>query len=67
MCNYPNPPQQYNKRQTRAEEIEKCLVLEQTSHFSVLSLGAKLPQTLLQPLLAKLSILGSNPFKSAKH
>jgi len=26
IINLPNRPQQYNKRQTRVEEIEKCLV-----------------------------------------
>ena len=37
MQNLLNPPQQYSKRQTRGEEIEKCLDggLEPTDHFSI--------------------------------
>ena len=37
MGNLPNPPRQYSKRQTRVDEIEKCLDegLEPTYHFSI--------------------------------
>ena len=36
----PNPSRQYSKRQTRGEEIEKCLDegLEPTYHFSIFNL-----------------------------
>lgn len=39
MHNLPNHPRQYGKRQTRAEEGQKCLdkVLETTYHFSIFS------------------------------
>jgi len=37
MRNLPNPPRQYSKRQTRAQEMEKFLDegLEPTYHFSI--------------------------------
>ena len=36
---FPNPSQQYSKRQNRGEEIEKCLdeSLEPTYYFSIFS------------------------------
>ena len=48
MRNLPNPPWQYNKRQTRVEEIEKCLDegLEPTYHFSIFNLSTSLNSTL---------------------
>jgi len=41
MCNLANPPQQYSKRQTRAEEIEKCPDegLEPNHHSSIFDTG----------------------------
>ena len=44
MHNLPNSPQQYDKCQTKAEEIEKCLNegLEPTYHFSIFSTACKL-------------------------
>lgn len=44
MQNFLNPPRQFGKHQTRAEQIEKCLVesLEPTYHLSIFMLDIKI-------------------------
>ena len=52
MHNLPNSPWQYSKRQTKGEEIEKCLDggLEPTYNFSIFSLDNFYVKTFLTVL-----------------